>query len=135
MEDQYELSSFDESLARWRDSCLFYFKFDLAMIAAAAAIVSFFKLEGTALLKEAAEFRPVLQFLAWMLVYALFFELQITSVRNSTDLPVLIADVKKRTRILRVFSWGYTLQVLLHSLFVVGLLAYTSGYVDGFMSH
>lgn len=126
--------SLDLALARWRDSCLFYFKLDLAMVVATAAIISYFKLEGEALLEEAANFQLVLKFLAWMTIYALLFELAITSLRNRKDISTLIAHEQKSKWLLRAFSFGYTIQVLAHILFVLGVLAYTSGYVDGFMS-
>jgi sterol desaturase/sphingolipid hydroxylase (fatty acid hydroxylase superfamily) len=87
--------SFDRALTRWRDSCIFYFKFDLAMVVASAAIVSFFKLEGAPLLEEAAEYQPVLRFLAYMIIYALVFEFAITTVRNLKDISTLIAHEQR----------------------------------------
>lgn len=135
MEDRSEPSMFIEALTRWRESCVFYFKFDLALIAAVATIVSFFKVEGDAIIQAAAQYKIVLHYLIALLIYALMYELNVTNTCNRKDLMLLLNEEKKRAWMYRGFKWAYGLQVLAH----VGLLAYAlgfaSGYVDSVTEH
>src|SRR5690606_36191412 len=113
-----------EALNRWRDSCLFYFKFDLALIAALAAMVSFFRLEDDNLLLAAGEYKLFLQFLAALLLYALIFEAFITNTSNREDIEFILGNERKRTLMYRMFKWAYELQVFGHIL----LLSLPIGY-------
>ena len=133
MEESSEPKQFLEALARWRESCIFYFKFDLALIAAVAAMVSFFKLEGDDLLRTAAEYKVALHCLVALLIYAIVFEACITNTSNRKDIALALDDENKRVWIYRWFKWGYELQVLAHALLLVFSLGYASGFVDSFM--
>jgi hypothetical protein len=124
---------FIEALARWRESCVFYFKFDLALIAAVAAIVSFFRIEGDAVFQAASEYKLALHYLIAMLVYALVLEMNITNTCNRKDLAQLLSDERRSVWMYRGFKWAYMLQVLGHVGLLVFAIGFASGYVDGFM--
>lgn len=135
MEDRSETSTFISALSRWRESCVFYFKFDLALIAAVAAIVSFFKIEGDAILLAASQYKVALHYLIALLIYALIYEMNITNTCNHKDLILLLSDEKKKVWMYRGFKWAYGLQVLAHVVLLVLALGYASGYVDCFSEY
>jgi hypothetical protein len=134
MESIGNIEHFLASLSRWRDSCIFYFKFDLALIAAAAALVSFFRLEGTALLTAAFQYKFAIHYLVVLLVYAIFFEINITSTSNRIDLETILGNPVWRARMYGAFKWAYGIQVFAHVVLLSLVLGFVSGYVDGFMS-
>lgn len=134
MTDMDEPNYMLAALSRWRASCIFYFKFDLALVAATAAMISFFNIHGTNLVATAYEYKFILYSLILLIVYALFYELNITNTCNRRDLQQLLSNSKHRKIIYRLFSWGYTIQVLAHVILLVGALGFAGGYVDGFMA-
>jgi len=133
MEDLIEPRMFIGALARWRDGCVFYFKFDLALIAAVAAIVSFLKIEGDAIIAAASQYKAALHYLIALLIYALIYEMNITSTCNRKDLMLLLSEERKRVWMYRVFKWAYKLQVFAHIGLLAWALGYASGYVDSFI--
>ncbi|MGC1549093.1 MAG: hypothetical protein WA777_11245 [Rhodanobacter sp.] len=134
MEERTSVNGIDQSLSLWRDSCLFYFKFDLALIASVAAAASFFKLEGNALIEQASQYESALQALIGLVIYAIAFEYSLTTVRNSRNVANFAGDEQKTRRLMRIFSLGYTVQVFTHAALLAGALGYASGFVDAFMS-
>lgn len=123
-----------EAIKRWRESCVFYFKFDLALIAAIAAAVSFFNIHGSVLIATASQYKVALIYVICLLVYALIYEWLITGIGNRVDLSNILLNQKSKVVMYRVLSWGYDIQVLLHLVLLAGALAFATGYVDGFMS-
>lgn len=134
MKDMDEPDHMLAALTRWRDSCIFYFKFDLALVAATAAMVSFFNIRGTNLIATAYEYKFILYSLISLIVYAFVYELYITNTCNRSDLGQLLSNSKHRKIIYRLFSWGYAIQVFAHVMLLVGALGFAGGYVDGFMA-
>ena len=132
MEDCSEPDMFIGALARWRESCVFYFKFDLALIAAVAAAVSFFKIEGDAVILVAAQYKAALFYLIALVIYALVYEMTITNTSNRKDLTLLLSGEKKRTWMYLGFKWAYELQATAHVGLLIFALGFASGYVDSF---
>jgi len=135
MTDQDELSEVRNSLGRWKESCIFYFKLDLALIGTIAAVVSYLKLESSDILLVTHEYRALALWLMVFLVYALLFELNITNTANRADLQQKLLAAKWRRRVHMLFGWAYTIQVVAHTLFIVGAVAYLLGYSDGLAGH
>jgi|SRR6185437_7817225 len=134
MKDLDDLERMLAALSRWRHSCILYFKFDLALIAAIAAMVSFFNLHGTDLVASAYQYKQTLYYLFALIIYACLYELCITSTSNRSDLAQLVVKARHRTLIYRACSLGYAVQVLAHIWLLVGAFGFAAGYVDGFMS-
>ena len=86
MSDHSDLDDFQAAVSRWRDGCIFYFKLDLALIAAIAAVASYLKLQSPELLTVTYEYRSVVNSVLALIVYALIFELSLTNTLNRRDL-------------------------------------------------
>ena len=125
--------SIDLALARWRESCLFYFKFDLALVAAIAAAVSFFKLEGDSLLQQAAEYQLIIESIIILIIYAITLELAITTVRNDRTVVAWIGDEPGAKWLLRIFSLLYTIQATGHIMLIIYVFGFGSGYLNSFV--
>lgn len=134
MTDTTEQGQVLANFERWRGSCIFYFKFDLALIAATAAAISFFNIHGLALIATASQYKATLIYLICLLMYALIYEWFITSVRNHGRIHALLSNDKSRILIHRILGFGYDIQVLAHLVLLAGALGYSTGYVNGFMS-
>lgn len=125
------LKGFDEALDRWRDSCLFFFKFDVALAAGVAALASYLKLEGVELLLEIHENRWLLLILSWLILYAIAFEWILTSTRVSIRLTVKEKTTRDSVRVRgRIFAVLFAAQVLGHLLLATGAIAYVRGASD-----
>ncbi len=135
MEDSKELTNLQQALSRWREGCLFYFKLDLAIFAAIAAVASYLKVEDSDLLLAAHEYKTSLLMLVALVVYALFFELYITHTSNRRDLPVRVQNEKWVQVAYAWLMWGYRVQVIGHVMFVVHAAAFFHGYSDSFAEH
>ncbi|GAA4788406.1 hypothetical protein GCM10023307_11820 [Lysobacter hankyongensis] len=103
------------------------------MIAAVAAIVSFFKIEGDAIFHATSQYKVFLHYLIALLIYALVYEMNITNTCNRNDLMQLLSEEKKRVWMYRGFKWAYGLQALAHIGLLIFALGFVSGYVDGYM--
>lgn len=132
MEESCEPKKFLDALARWREGCVFYFKFDLALFAFVAALVSFFKIEGYEIIAYVFQYKMLLHYLAMLIIYALLFELAITNTSNRKDLSQILEVEVKSNRIYRIFNRLYGIQVLAHAALVLFMLGYISGFVDAF---
>ncbi|RUO29715.1 hypothetical protein CWE12_07015 [Aliidiomarina sedimenti] len=133
MEVETKQASFISALSRWRDSCLFYFKFDMVLIAAVAAIVSFFKIEGEAVLGLAADHKVALHYLIALLIYALLFEAAITNTCNRPNLSAVLSNERNKFWLYLGFKWAYVFQVIAHAGLLIFSLGYATGYVESFM--
>ncbi|MGU5708346.1 hypothetical protein [Aeromonas hydrophila] len=135
MDERKESIIFIDALSRWKESCVFYFKLDLALITAIAAILSYFKIEGDKIFQVASEYKLQLYVLIVLLIYTLFYEMIITNTSNRKDLALLLSDEKKRKWIYHGFTWAYAFLALSHIFLITYSFAYASGYVDVFMEY
>lgn len=133
MEIEMKQVSFIAALSRWRESCLFYFKFDMVLIAAVAAIVSFFKVEGEAVFGLAANYKVALHYLIALLLYALIFEATITNACNRRNLSTVLSNERNEFWLYLGFKWAYAIQVIAHAGLLIFALGYATGYVERFM--
>lgn len=135
MIEQDELRQLQDALSRWRDGCIRYFKLDLAIIAAIAAVVSYLKLKNPAILTVAHDYRVLINLVVALLVYSLAFELFLTNFSNSVGLGNIATNARARKITSTVCSVAYLIQAFAH----IGLFAYTagflSGYSDSFVAH
>ena len=120
-------SDADASLARVKEGVQFLLKLDFALLAAALAIGSLFKLDGRELLVSLTSHKLELKFLGALIVYALVMEFHITWLRNGLSRWI---EEKYFSRVVAVINLGYALQVLAHTLIVVGVIGYVSGVLD-----
>lgn len=133
METDVEQTYFMKALSRWRESCLFYFKFDLLLVAAVVTVLSFFKIEGEAALEAAFEYKTTLHCLIALLIYAFLFEATITNTSNSPSLAELLANERSKFWMYFFFKWAYMLQVLAHVSLLIFALGFASGYVESYV--
>ena len=113
-------------LDRYRENVLFYLKLDLAVMAALAGLASVLKLEGRELIVVLANYSSAIVTLGFLVIYALIFELLITTCR---DIPPWATETKARLRntFARIVSPFYAIQVFVH----IVMLGYVTGYVKG----
>lgn len=135
MELHGELKLFCDSLQRWRDSCIFYFKFDLLLLAGMAATISYFKVEGDEVFILGYNYKVGIYFLLALFIYSIIFEAVLTSKLNSNNLSAQVANKKKQSRLYLMFHFIYFIQVLGHIALILGILAYSSGYVDAYVEN
>lgn len=111
-------------LDRYRENVLFYLKLDLAVMAALAGLASVLKLEGKELIAVLANYSSAIVTLGFLVIYALIFELLITTCR---DIPPWATENKARLRnsCVRIVSPFYAIQVVIH----IVMLGYVTGYV------
>jgi hypothetical protein len=134
MIETIEVTRFQDALGRWRDGCRFYFKLDLAIIAAIAAVVSYFKVSGAQLLLTTHRYESFVNWVTALLVYALVFELLITNTANRENLSSLVQNAKWFGWVHRGFALAYSVQSLLHVFLLIGISAYLLGYSAGIAS-
>jgi hypothetical protein len=135
MSDHSDLDDFQAALSRWRDGCIFYFKLDLALVAAIAAVASYLKLQSMELLTVTYEYRSVVNSLVALIVYALIFELSLTSTLNRRDLIDKVKSPRWLKTASAIFHWAYAIQTFAHVAFFTFASAYLLGYSDGFTRH
>ena len=128
MTDLGELDEFQARLSRWRDGCLFFFKLDLVLIAAVAAVVSYLKLQDTELLVATYQYSFLVNVLAIFLAYALIFQLFLTDTANTFGPNEQLKHPPWPRRALVVCRWAYIVQTLAH----VGLFIYAAGFLTGY---
>lgn len=125
------IKGFDEALEKWRESCLFYFKFDVALAAGIAALASYLKLDGVELLMEIATNRWLLLTLSLLILYAIAFEWLLTSARVRLRLSDQGGVTKSSVRIRGIiFATMFAIQVAGHLLLALSVIAYVTGASD-----
>lgn len=125
----------DRKVSILRDCCQFYLKLDFSLVAAVAALISFLKLSGDALILALAKHDPDLRLLFWLLAYGLIFELILSSTRIIGSLSTKNVSAKDANRTLIALSIMYYIQVIGHLFLIVGVYSYFSGYVQAYAQH
>ena len=133
--DQNKLDEFQASLARWREGCLFYFKLDLALVIAIAALVSYFKMQSADILVAAHQYRLIKNIFMALIAYALLFQMLLTTTANISDLSNKLDDVRWSKVVSAIFKWAYILQTLAHLCLLFFASGFIAGYSDGFVGH
>jgi hypothetical protein len=133
--EQDKLNEFQAALARWREGNLFYFKLDLALVVALAALVSYFRMQSTDLMIAAHQYRYVQNILVAFIAYALVFQMLLMTTANIRDLSNKLEDARWSKVVSFVFEWAYILQTLAHLSLLFYVSSYIAGYTDGFVSH
>jgi len=133
--DKDELSEFHDSLTRWREACLFYFKLDLALVVAIGALLSYLKMQGSDILIAAYQYRLVINILAGFIAYALIFQMLLTDIANKRGLSSMLKDPRWSKTILIVFRYMYIVQTLAHLSLLLFVTGFISGSSDAFVSH
>ena len=128
MTNRMTTAELDGKLSRIRESCIFYLKLDLAMLAAIATIASVLKLDGTGLMMLLTRHRQELNILAGLIIFAVIFELALLYTRTNLLSPRTTSGVQQI--VVSAFSYAYAVQVLGHIFLIVGLFSYLAGVLN-----
>ena len=103
----------DNRLSKFRESCIFYLKLDLGILAAVITFASAFQFTGREFIEQLSQHEMDLILLASLIVYALFYEywLQLTGNTASYD------DTSSYPRIVKLYSIVSFIQTFGHVLF------------------
>lgn len=131
MKEQSEPDQLQCALLRWHNGCLRFLKLDLAIVAAVAAVVSYFKLKTPAIFAVTYEYEFGVVFLVALIAYALLFELFLTSVTNSCVLDKAGQNPRWPEYVYTISQWAYIVQVAAHLFFLAYVAGYLTGYSEG----
>lgn len=117
----------DRRLGMLRESCLFYLKLDFALFAALGAFVSYIGWRDFELLAALNEYRHLLHGLMFLVIGGLLLEWRLSRSRFLSRLTAANPDPALVLRGLKLFRWGYLVQVWGH----LTLVLFCSGYLFG----
>jgi hypothetical protein len=116
-----------EQTNRWidrlRESAVFYLKMDFALLAAAAALLTLFRLENKEMVKVLSQMSESIDWLLALIAYGLTLE------RSFVYLPNEFKDEKAARITLWIIKIAFSVQLLLHLYF----LGYLGGYFLGWL--
>jgi hypothetical protein len=115
-------SELDALLTRLHESARYLLKADALALAGLVTLATMFKMEPGQILGFAASRLWVIDYIVWLMVSLLVYEGLLTTVGRG-------GDSKASAKISLLFRGLYALIVLAH----IGALAFTLGYIDGFL--